>query len=209
MAFDTIRGERGQPRVKCICDVCGREEVVAAVHGKDGKDGLGSATNKIQNMGWTLLSKRLRCPTCEAKRKASKVVTKAPVKESTSIAPREPTKAQKREIISMLEEVYDSDAERYIGGDTDETVADVLSVMPGWVAAIREEFFGPAGSNEEIEQLIKDVKSYLVSARNSSTKLEKDLALVDASIETAEGYLARLESIEKAVGPRVIARAKL
>ena len=208
MAFDTIRGERGQPRVKCICDVCGREEVVAAVHGKDGKDGLGSATNKIQNMGWTLLRKRLRCPTCEAKRKASKVVTKAPVKESASIAPREPTKAQKREIISMLEEVYDSEAERYNGGDTDETVADVLSVMPGWVAAIREEFFGPAGSNEEIEQLIKDVKSYLVSARNSSTKLEKDLALVDASIETAEGYLARLEAIEKAVGPRVIARAK-
>ncbi len=82
----------------------------------------------------------------------------------------------------MLVITYDGDAKRYKGTDTDKTIADALGngVMPGWVAEIREQNFGPAGGNEEIE--IPRGEAELASLRRrdsrfrekSPLRLEKD-----------------------------------
>lgn len=212
MGFEQVRSDRGQPRVKCSCDECARVEVVAAVHGKKGGDGHGQAVTKLQKQGWTYLGKTLRCPSCEAKRKAGKAME---VKSKTKGAPvhpappREPTRAQKREIMDLLDDVYDVEAERYRRGDTDDTVADVLGVMPGWVAQLREDFFGPAGGNEEMAALIGVVDDLAARVDRCLADLRaKEVSpLVDFKTEI-DAVRRRLGAIEKAVGPRVMAGAK-
>ena len=72
---------------------------------------------------------------------------------------REPTPKQKREIIGLLEVVYDDGAKRFKEGESDKTVADAIGsgVLFGWVAKIREELFGPDTRNQEVEALRKDL----------------------------------------------------
>lgn len=157
---------------------------------------------KLLGSGWSYVKGKLFCPSCEENRKVvpMKVVEKQD-------GPREPTRSEKRQIMDMLETTYDVDAERYSGGDTDETVAEILKVMPGWVSQIREEFFGPAGSNEDISQLIADIdqfKEVSVKCLNEFVEAGERLRKVMAE---ATAHKARLERIEKAVGPRVMKRA--
>jgi hypothetical protein len=208
MSFEPIRAARGQPMVRCTCGDCGRDEVVRAIHGKNGHQGDGQAAAKIQKLGWTYIGKHLRCRTCEAKRKVAKVSRSKKVVSVVSTAPREPTRAQKRAIMDLLNEVYDTDEGCYCQGDTDDTVADVLKVLPGWVIQLREEFYGPSGGNEELLAMAADLKAFLEIARPSLQAHQKQSAVMVAAIEKAEGFLKRLVAIEKAVGPRVMAQAK-
>ena len=110
--------------------------------------------------------------------------------------------------MDLLEDVYDVDAECYRRGDTDDTVAEVLNVMPGWVAQIREDFFGPCGSNEEIAQLKAEIEEHLSSTEQFVKKTNDLVARLEKGIAVSRQYKARLDKIEAAVGPRVMARAK-
>jgi len=208
MSFEPIQSSHGQPRVRCTCDDCSREEVVRAAHGKSGCDGLGQAAKKVQNMGWTFIGKRLRCPKCEAKRKVAKMVDRKPVPQESNDTPRQPTRAQNRDIMDLLVEVYDVNQERYRQGDTDETVADVLNVMPGWVARLREEFFGPAGGNEEMAALAEQLTNFVENAEAVRSDAAKRLAELDRVVQQAKDYQKRLGAIETAVGPRLMAQVK-
>ena len=104
--------------------------------------------------------------------------------------PREPTVVQNRQIRTLLDEVYDVDAGRYKGAESDITVADTLKddgVMPGWVARIRETLYGSGSGNEEEETLGEDIKAL---AEDLSTRLE--------AVETlAKKVVADLKEIEK------------
>lgn len=176
MSFEPIRSTRGQPRMRCGCEDCDRTEVVCADHARNERSGNSQAAAKVQKQGWSYIHKHLRCPTCEAKRK----VVKMPVKSAETVAPlREMTKKQRFEIIGLLVSVYDLDAKRYTGGDTDSTVAEVLGVMPGWVATVREEEgFGPDGGNEDIEALVSDLDEWRAAAQKTlkaSTELNDRL----------------------------------
>lgn len=212
--IEPIKGKRGEELALCKCTDCAAEETVAAPHGgghggSGGRQNIkmtlrneGQVTQKLTKQGWSLVKGKLRCPRCEGKRKESNV-TQAKKPE----APREPTRPQKRQIMDMLEAVYDVDAERYTGGDTDDTVASTLNVMPGWVAGIREEFFGPDGGNDDIEALIvklgemeRDVKAVAQSASSLADKAEKKLAEVST-------LRVDLDRIKKAVGPRIVKKA--
>ena len=209
MSFEPIRSNVGQPRLRCICDSCGRDEVVGAIHGKDGHEGEGQAIAKLQRMGWTFIGKRLRCLKCAAKRRQPKMKSDTEcdtVAETGTAAPPEPTRAQKREIIDLLSEVYDGDAECYRRGDTDETVAAVLEVRPGWVARLREEFFGAAGTNEDMQALAVEVADYLKAARQKLDSLDKVVTAARNDIAKVEAYAARLKKIEAAVGRRIMSR---
>jgi hypothetical protein len=203
MSFHPIRGGRGQPRVKCTCADCGREEVVAAIHGRDGKEGEGQAVQKITAMGWTYLSKRLRCPACDQKRRTAK----ATASDKAAPPAREPTREDKRRIMDLLTDVYDTDAECYRQGDTDDTVAEVLEVMPAWVADLREEFFGPVGSNQDLADLRRDIVEQ--AEQITDLKAELDLKVMDVqnAQQSIRAMLGRLDKIESALSPRVRARA--
>lgn len=205
MSFDLIRGQGGQPLVKGRCDHCPRTEVVRAMHGKNGRDGHGQAVTKLQKLGWTFIGKVLRCPACEAKRKVSKMVVK---KQSVAAPIRVPTRKDKREIIDLLRDVYDTGAGCYLRGDTDETVADVLGVMPGWVAEVREAFFGGDGGNRDMEALSLKIDVFLKETGLRIDRLSAEQSDLQSMQDRAKAYVAELDKIRRAVGPRVMKAAK-
>lgn len=121
----------------------------------------------------------------------------------------EMSKRQRIEIIKMLSEVYDLDAERYKNGDTDETVADVLELRPGWVSQVRDAEFAPDGGNQNIEDLIEriekfesDLPAIIQAAQHTVSTAEKKLA----EVSTMRAELGR---IKKAIGPRATSVAKV
>ena len=185
----------------CRCDVCAHETSFGAIHddgnGNRGKLELkmpGQVNKRLLDMGWSLLSKKLRCPDCEAVRKQPKEPAMTIVTEI-----RQPTREQIREIIQALEITYDSKAGRYTNGETDATVAKSMGggIMPGWVAAERERAFGPAGGNEELDALVIEAGAYQSRVR----LLEKAVA---EELKGLEAFQRRIEAIKKAVGPKAV-----
>lgn len=100
---------------------------------------------------------------------------------------RQPTIEQRRQIVEMLVITYDGAAQRYKGTDTDKTISDALGngVMPGWVAEIREQNFGPAGGNEELDAI-----------RAELAAIEKKQAAEIAALKK------RIDAVCAAVGPK-------
>jgi len=134
-----------------------------------------------------------------------------PVKAETQTP--EPTKRQRIDIFTMLAECYDIDAGKYRQGDTDDTLAEVLGVRPGWVMLIREAEFGPDGGNEDMESLSLSFDKSRAAFRElleKSEALEKELETIKASAAAEknrwDGLAAQLSVIRKAVGPRVANR---
>lgn len=202
MAFHDVSssyGRKGQPRIKAVCDSCPRDEVIGCPKGAEGH-----AVKKIQEMGWSWIKKVLRCPKCEAKRKAENMSQKA--KADTPM--RQPTREQRRAIMDMLRDVYDVDAECYKNGDTDDAVADVLQVMPGWVAAIRCEFYGENAGNQDMSELSGQLETFLKDARALVAKRDSDTDAIAAAIKQVEKFSQKINAIKKAVGPRVMAKVK-
>jgi len=195
---------------ECACDVCGTTVQLGARLGDNSKE-INNRTSIIRNLqkrGWTNIKSILRCPQCEAARKAPKKPPEKPPgalggtlaswddedtqKEpemDTQSEPRQPTKEQKREILAMLDISYDADAQRYKGTDTDKSVAAALGngIMWGWVAKLREEFYGPDG-NETVELALKEVAAWRESV---DAKLEAVRATV-TELDTAKGEIAKL-----------------
>jgi hypothetical protein len=207
---------------RMICDDCGKAEVVPCRY--VGKVSLGTSRpdpgqvhRKAVGMGWAITKGKLRCPSCEAKRKAASAkpqwlaaaetaikqeaeMAKTEAKtESASVTPiRRPTPKQERLIILALEDAYDDTAKRYRGSATDKTLADDLGdgVMFGWVAEIRERLFGPSGGNEEIEAIKAEIAAS--DARwTAAIKAAEDRRKADMAAITK-----RQDAICAAVGPR-------
>lgn len=179
MSLTAIKGPRGEDLAFCACDACGAEKTIPARHGdrhgfsphlgrKNGRYNvtLHSEATVIETLckgGWSNIKGRLRCPKCTLARteKTQEVAMQ------TETAPRQPTPEQEVDIIVALSSVYDRKAKRYAGVETDRSVAEVIGggCMPGWVAKIRADKFGPAG-NEEAEA----IRSEIASIRDSTAK---------------------------------------
>ena len=214
--IEGIKYTQGQSRAKIICDDCGRDECVPCAYvtkqigGDPARPNESQARAKALNLGWTYIKNKLRCPTCEAKRK---VVPMKPVEKPKTQTP-EPTKRQRIDIFTMLAECYDIDAGKYRQGDTDDTLADVLGVRPGWVMQIREAEFGPDGGNEDMEGLSLSFEKSRAAFRElleKSEALEKELSAIKTSAAAEknrwDGLAAQLSAIRKAVGPHILKKA--
>lgn len=118
--------------------------------------------------------------------------------------PREPTREQKREIIGLLMEVYDCEAGRYRGGETDKTVADTIGggVLPGWVAAEREDNFGPDGGSDEMEALRAELAGWRAMAETLQADCATRLDEVQQLAAQVAAMARRLDGIAVAVGPK-------
>lgn len=189
----------------------------------------GQVAAKLSARGWRVAGRKQLCPGCVAQRRAEgrqaqevKMARAAPATPAArekaapggaamivaapgADAPRQPTRAQKREIVQLLDASYDVKAGRYVGGETDQTVAASLpGILPGWVASVREDLYGPAGGNEEIEGLLAELR------RELAAMAARDAAIEAARAELAEargalaGFLKRLEAIRAAVGPKAV-----
>lgn len=207
MSFEPLPQRDGPSKVKATCDVCGNSAEVACAyarnsHTKKMEPNEGQARTKLIASGWSFVKGKMRCNSCEQNRKVVPMTIKEKVE-----APREPTRAQKREIMDMLATCYDSDAERYRNGDTDETLAVVLGVMPGWVASLREEFFGPAGGNEDMSELAGEIEQFIAQAQEALKEHEEVAGKIRVAIREAQGHAQKLGAIRKAVGERVQKKA--
>lgn len=218
MIVRPFRDERGRPMVETCCEECGQTVELRADITPDANPS-GQIMPKITKQGWALIKRRLYCPECNAARKAAPLAEEdmatkakaAPVAGAADTGPREPTREQKREIMAMLDVAYDTKAGRYKGEDTDKMVAEALGggIMPGWVEAIREEFFGPAGGNEEIWKLEADIAlkfdaidAALAALRERQGKDADAIRDFVASRGDLSVLKSRLEAIKAAVGPK-------
>jgi len=213
--LDKAHGE--QPAVKVSCDGkdCTHEWTVNCDYQRTGHGqfvpNTGQVNKKLVGSGWSVARKKQVCPACVAAKAATSNRKPAVTsnRKPASDPPRQPTRLQKREIMDLLDEVYDTDAECYRRGDTDQSVADVLSVMPGWVTNLREEFFGPAGGNEDIEELeakLDDIEARLVHNVKHGAAI---VSRMEAALEEAAQARADLKKIKRAVGERVLSVAGL
>lgn len=206
--IEAIQG-KGASRAKASCDDCGREEVVTAAYHRKANGEFepdeGQIKRKLTAHGWTDVKNTLRCPNCETARKFTpKKEAKMPKVETNITELRRPSMKQKRDIIALLDVSYDTDLERYRGHDTDKTVAETLGggVMPGWVAEVREELFGPDGGNDEIEALLSDIASWRKKADDLAANAHDAIKEMNvAKLKVADMH-NRVEAIRKAVGPK-------
>lgn len=202
----------GAPSATAHCDMAGCDvtEIVACAYQRGPRSGqavpdAGQVHKKLSNQGWSFIKNKLRCPDCEAARKVVPMKSFEELEMPKDL--REPTKTERREIMLMLSEVYDTDQERYRQGDTDDSVAEVLNVMPGWVSEIREDLFGPDGGNEDIESLELKIAEFRAEATKLLDEATKANQAVVRTLEQAKDFQSQLDKIKKAIGPRNVKKA--
>ena len=85
---------------------------------------------------------------------------------------RKPTKEQKRDIISLLQDVYDVENQRYKNCESDQSVATACEIpLWGWVTQLREEFFGPSGNEADLIAA-KELREFIEQANSLVAKSE-------------------------------------
>ena len=238
--IEAIKGPQNVCLALCRCDECGAETSFNALH----VAGLGgSAKNRklilrepgmvnraLVDRGWSVTRRTLSCPQCKQAKKISQ-----PIKEFSAMAGnihtiaqpglistgsdlRTPSREQKRQIVDMLTAVYDTKASRYTGAETDLTVAEAIGggILFGWVAQIREDLFGPAGGNAEMEALRDDlllmvdtygtqlarVNEQIAEASRVLDVLRVDRGELAKVVERVAAMATKLERICKSVGPK-------
>lgn len=188
-----IKTQAGLEQAQVTCDGCrDTQAVVAAAHGdtrNEKSKGVwsvrllneGQAMAKLQKQGWALIRGKHFCPKCVADRRGKREDGTMQQKADTT---RKPSLEQRRLIIEMLVIAYDGAANRYRGNDTDKTIADALGggIMPGWVAEIREQNFGPAGGNEEIDAIRAEIAAIRADAAARCDALTKRIDAVCAAV---------------------------
>ena len=212
MAITAIKGPRNQELAEATCDECGATATVPASHAHHKGFARGGAPvialnnpeqslSKLRRQGWALVKNRLYCPDCEAARRLRETPTEketmaAKIENVTQL--RQPTIEQRRQIVEMLVITYDGAAQRYKGTDTDKTISDALGngVMPGWVAEIREQNFGPAGGNEEIDA----IRAALDEMQKRHAK--EIVEMSNKQIAESATLRKRIDAVCAAVGPK-------
>lgn len=223
--------DRTQQIAVCACDDCGTTSTMPAKHARPGRVigqtgrpemqvlSEGDVIAKLRKHGWSYNKKALLCPECatakapaktpKPKPKETVIVTQLPKTDAPAV--RQPTREQRRQIVDLLGTCYDTKAERYIGTDTDKTVADCIGggVLFGWVAQVREEFFGPDGGNGEMEEVLQAIKTQRAALDAIQGTVDSVVQMLNgaaSSLDKAYAHLAilerRLDAIKVAVGPK-------
>lgn len=150
-------GDKSTKAMQITCACCGAVAYFPHQTGVNRKPPI-AATQHFQNKGWVVGNNPRKdfCPihASPAKRKGQKAM----VDTVATIAdkPREMTRDDRRIINDKLDEVYGKDA--YKSPWTDAAVAKDLGVPRDWVAQVRDQFFGPAGSNPLYDEFLKETK---------------------------------------------------
>ena len=199
----------GREMARCTCDKCAAVIEFPAMHGSTNGGELHRGLNfmKLANVarsvtgrGWAISGKRALCHDCIA---AARQPKEKPA--VTNVEPiRAPTREQKRQIVELLTDVYDTQTERFRGTDSDVTIADAVGggCMFGWVAEIREAMFGPDGGNEEHTALIADIATWRANADKLADDMHGALREFNDARVKVKALEDRLAKVIHAVGPR-------
>lgn len=193
------------PKAIARCDDCGTSQYETCDYARK-SDGSwvpneGQVIHRLTKHGWTYVKGVLRCMACEMKRKPAK----KDIQMTDNVTPlRQPTPEQKRQIFEMLTVAYDAAHGRFRDCESDVTVADALGggVLFGWVAQIREEFFGPDGRNEELDRLKADLARWQSETDKALGKVHDAMDEVRAAQAKVSDMQKRLDALVKAAGPR-------
>lgn len=211
LAFKAMKGMRGEEQALCSCCQCGAQITIATQHGdsarfnttRNGKPGKPTMTIKseravvesLHREGWSYIKRKLRCDACTAqfrKKDEHDVMTKAETIADT--APRSPDREMRRLIRSMLDDVYDTVYGRYIGKESDETVAAAIGqgCMWGWVAQERVDGYGDGAGNEDTDSAELNIEAAISDFRD---ELARITALRD---DMTRRYAGMMESVKDA-----------
>lgn len=189
VSFKPAKGPRGEEQALCFCSLCDAQIRVSTQHGNNarmhstvnGRNGKPTMTIKsersvieaISREGWSYIKRKVRCEACTAefRKKEDQEVTKAPAPEATT---RSPDREMRRSIRSMLDDVYDTVHGRYIGKESDETVASAIGqgCMWGWVAQERIEGYGDGAGNEDTEKAEAGIDAAIEDCRAELKQIE-------------------------------------
>ena len=115
-------------------------------------------------------------------------------KSTTTTGLPQPKPRQAYEIFEMLQVVYDRKNQRYQKAETDQTVAAALSIERwGWVTQVREQFFGPAG-NEEDQVWVKGLEDWLKKTDGQVEEIQIALASLETSRKEAKALLTKVKN---------------
>lgn len=95
---------------------------------------------------------------------AAPVMKEVVVSPSDIDPPSQMTRADGRIIFEKLNEVYGDEDKGYLEHWTDAEVARTLGCPRAWVANVREQHFGPAGSNAQLAQQLEEAKRIIAQA---------------------------------------------
>lgn len=159
----------------------------------------------FRQRGWDIGVKRQKdlCPTCSARPGREKKLTAAEVfapkpqepvvnkpvmiELQDQLPAPEPTREERRSVFDALDKAYDITKQRYCAGENDAAVAKRLDVPRIMVERIRDEFFGPPGSEEDAK------------LRDEMTALRGTFILAEAQLTAALEQLAEAEKRLKAL----------
>jgi hypothetical protein len=148
------------------------------------------AVKYFRNHGWDI-GKTPRgdlCPDCIGR--ATGKVTTMKSQPAAAEAPREMSREDRRIIFTKIDELYLSDKTGYSPPWTDAAVARDLGVPRAWVSQVREDLFGPEGSNAEFDDFLARAAPVIADLKN----LHRSCA---AQLEEARKIAERIEPIER------------
>ena len=191
--------DKGGEKALCTCDTCHKETaIVGARHGAGRRPAIKNMDTvyaQLRKVGWMVKGKVITCVSC-----TEKLQKDTTMQQEQDL--RQPSKKQKRDIIGLLEDVYDTDNERYRGVETDKSVAETLGdgILWGWVSQVREELFGPDGNEYN-----------LVAAEEIQQWIDSSQQVIDEFSQRAKEYAQMLKELEviKAQGEKLIAKIKV
>jgi septal ring factor EnvC (AmiA/AmiB activator) len=117
------------------------------------------------------------------------------------------TPSDRRRIFRAIDENWDDDAGRYIGGMGDQGIASQLNVARAWVEHVRKDSFGDSADNEDMEKLreeLAELKGKVGVSLDEMQRLQsKAKEFGDQAATVAERlhtYFSRLTDLEKRLG---------
>jgi hypothetical protein len=159
-------GDSRVPAMKIVCAECSAVAFFAHQTGKTRKPPVAAKQN-FQAKGWVVGSgpRKDFCP-LHAAPSSRKGRADMPAKETATPepgrkaeAPREITREERGIIFAKIGDVYGTD--RYVTPWSDQKVADDLGVPRAWVSDVREQFYGPEGSNPLFDQYLTEAASVI------------------------------------------------
>lgn len=161
---------------------------------------LGTVKRKFILRGWkftpeTAYKPRKKERTMNTKPSADHGLIVAATSTVRADPPREPTKAQFREIFAAIHENWNDATERYLAKNTDKSVAASLKVPRDWVKRVREEHFGPNDGNDvdvqamrkELDDMLKKAVANQTAALDLAAKFEDQERAVKQALAKLEG----------------------
>lgn len=194
-AFEFAKVRQGGKAISALritCSRCGRQDEF--IQTSERRLPNHAAAQKFRNIGWSVGSTARKdiCPDCQQRKEPMKAEEVKPVAPLRADPPREMGKDDRRIVFAKIDEVYVGEEKGYDTGWSDERVSADLGVPRAWVAAIREEFFGPAANVGELEEVIRQIDEIAAQMQRLQAKATEISEAVGTIERTSKAHIASL-----------------